>query len=480
MKRIIGLSAVLGLLILAGGFFPGKVQAAVPAPPTNLTAEGDHYSYINLRWTDNSSNETQFTIYRHKAGESGFTPIANVPANTWKYKDTGLDPDTTYAYKVRARNRDGYSTYSNQAVAETSNHPKLRILSPNGGEVWREGETHYITWTCDGEEMIGFIEYIVDDGPSIRLETAMDMDPGTYRWTIPNIDSDRVKILVAAYPHDSGATGSDWTDGYITIRPLIHAAPFGPPPAPSELRLTGMETVTLNWTDNSINETGFKIERREGHGVFGQIATVGANATTYEDPGLTRGVTYTYRVRAYNSGGNSDYSNEAQRATMLALDHAPPSNPTTSADPSPEPSEGSGQTILRFYIDSGEYYIKGQADSTARLVTMDTAPAIREGRTILPIRYVAEQIGADVEWDDVCSQVTIKLGTRTIVLWINNGKAQVNSVEMAIDPGNPAVTPIIVPPGRTMLPLRFITENLGCQVDWNPELREVKITYPKS
>jgi len=50
---------------------------------------------------------------------------------------------------------------------------------------------------------------------------------------------------------------------------------------------------------------------------------------------------------------------------------------------------------------------------------------------------------------------------------------------MPIDPDNPAVTPIIQDPGRAMLPLRFISETLGCRVDWNPDIQEVKITYPK-
>ncbi|MBC7195279.1 MAG: copper amine oxidase N-terminal domain-containing protein, partial [Caldisericia bacterium] len=45
-----------------------------------------------------------------------------------------------------------------------------------------------------------------------------------------------------------------------------------------------------------------------------------------------------------------------------------------------------------------------------------------------------------------------------------------------IDPSNPNVKPLIIS-GRTMLPIRFIAENLGCKVDWDPNLKEVKITY---
>jgi hypothetical protein len=48
---------------------------------------------------------------------------------------------------------------------------------------------------------------------------------------------------------------------------------------------------------------------------FSQLATVGANVTTYSDTGLNRATTYYYRVRAYNAGGNSAYSNIASATT---------------------------------------------------------------------------------------------------------------------------------------------------------------------
>ncbi|HEX5688960.1 MAG TPA: fibronectin type III domain-containing protein, partial [Roseiflexaceae bacterium] len=58
------------------------------------------------------------------------------------------------------------------------------------------------------------------------------------------------------------------------------------------------------------NEDGYKIESCTGASCtnFAQIATVGANVTTYSNTGLTRNTTYRYRVRAYNAGGDSPYS----------------------------------------------------------------------------------------------------------------------------------------------------------------------------
>ena len=70
--------------------------------------------------------------------------------------------------------------------------------------------------------------------------------------------------------------------------------------------------LTLTWTDNSDNEDGFRIERKTGtSGTFAQIATVGANVTSYIDSGLTSGTIFCYRLLAYNVAGDSAYSNEA-------------------------------------------------------------------------------------------------------------------------------------------------------------------------
>jgi hypothetical protein len=76
--------------------------------------------------------------------------------------------------------------------------------------------------------------------------------------------------------------------------------------------------INLSWTDHSNNETGFKVERTRHGNSFKRIATVGANVTTYTDTGLKASTTYRYRVRAYNSGGNSAYSNIASGTTAAA------------------------------------------------------------------------------------------------------------------------------------------------------------------
>ena len=89
------------------------------------------------------------------------------------------------------------------------------------------------------------------------------------------------------------------------------------PNAPSNLSASAVSgsRINLSWTDNSANEDGFKIERKTGTGSYTEIGTVGPNISTFACQNLQPCSDNTYRIRAYNSGGNSEYSNDANART---------------------------------------------------------------------------------------------------------------------------------------------------------------------
>jgi Fibronectin type III domain len=94
-----------------------------------------------------------------------------------------------------------------------------------------------------------------------------------------------------------------------------------PPTAPTELAATATSAteIELRWRDSSENEQGFKIEQAKDGGPFIELASrAPANATSFLDSPLEPGHRYTYRVRAFNSGGDSPYS-----ATATAITDAP-------------------------------------------------------------------------------------------------------------------------------------------------------------
>jgi chitodextrinase/predicted phosphodiesterase len=92
---------------------------SLPAAPDNLSASAISSSKIDLSWTDNSDNETSFKVERSPDGASGWVEIGTANTNETTFSDTGLNPETTYYYRVCASNSAGDSGYSNTANATT-------------------------------------------------------------------------------------------------------------------------------------------------------------------------------------------------------------------------------------------------------------------------------------------------------------------------------------------------------------------------
>lgn len=100
----------------------------------------------------------------------------------------------------------------------------------------------------------------------------------------------------------------------------------------------------------------------------------------------------------------------------------------------------------------------------------DVAPKIVNDRTMLPIRIVAENLGGTVTWNGALQRVTIQKGEDVILITIGADTAYVNGAAVKLDAA------AFVENGRTYLPLRFVSENLGAQVTWNETEKTVTIT----
>ena len=159
---------------------------------------------------------------------------------------------------------------------------------------------------------------------------------------------DQVLGSVDPIPALSGITV---TGGRLNVANALGPPP-SPPLAPSGLTATAVSSsqVDLAWTDNSINETGFEIERRQGGGAYALIVTTPADQTTFNDSGLADSTTYTYRVRAVNSGGTSDYSTEASATTPAPPPPPPPPGPSILL----QPTDGWDEKNLKTLVEDGK------------------------------------------------------------------------------------------------------------------------------
>lgn len=87
---------------------------------------------------------------------------------------------------------------------------------------------------------------------------------------------------------------------------------------PSDLKVNTVSSgVSLQWTDRATGEDGYRLERRVGSGSYSTIATLPANSGSYNDSSLTDGLSYYYRIRAYNDIAESNLANEVVAITPL-------------------------------------------------------------------------------------------------------------------------------------------------------------------
>ncbi len=101
----------------------------------------------------------------------------------------------------------------------------------------------------------------------------------------------------------------------------------------------------------------------------------------------------------------------------------------------------------------------------------DSEPYIDENsRTIVPVRAIAEALGAEVDWDQRAREVTIKNGTSKVTMTIGSNVAWIDGQKYVMD------TVPVIKNDRTMVPVRYVSELLGATVDFDDDYRIVVIT----
>lgn len=259
-----------------------------------------------------------------------------------------VETDTNSTWDVFVRNRDSsvnervsVATDGSQAQGNTRGHAiswdGARVSFASSGSMIVPGDTNLVgdafvrdrlasntsRLSASGAIQVSAEAYdavIAGDGRSAGFTTA-----GEFPTLI--VDTNGVDDVYVA---DSG-------DAPLTTTPAPASLPEltpGPPPVdPGGLVATAVSNsqVNLSWTDNSSDETLFKIERREGLGTYVFVADVAENVTSYADGGLTGATGYTYRIRAANPDARSGYSNEATATTFPSIPPSAPSDLTATA-----------------------------------------------------------------------------------------------------------------------------------------------------
>jgi hypothetical protein len=183
------------------------------------------------------------------------------------------------------------------------NNLDLRVTSPDGTIYWGNNGLSAGNWSTAGGAA----------NTKDTVENVFVQSPLAGSW--------QVQVIAAELNQDSHVeTGALDADYALVVSGVTSGPPPQPPAAPSDLSATATSSsaISLAWTDNSLDETGFEIERSSDGVNFAPRATVGANVTTFGDSGLSASTTYFYRVNATNGGGDSGYSNVASATTQAS------------------------------------------------------------------------------------------------------------------------------------------------------------------
>jgi len=281
-----------------------------PTAPTGVTVTGTSVTQVSLGWTASTDNVavTGYTIERCAGGSC--TPSSQVgTSSTTSYNDTGLAPNTTYRYQIKAQDAVPNTSSPSSIVSATTPADTTPPTAP--GSLWAAATSATqisLTWTASVDDVVitgyevqrcqgaGCTTFAAIATPAGTSFNDAGLAPNTtYRYQVRARDA--VPNWSATSAIASAATQADTQA----------------PSAPANVRSTSTSgtQVNLAWdpsTDN-VGVTGYKVERCQGSGCtsFAQIATPAT--TSYNDNTLTQYTAYRYQVRANDAAGlNSSYS----------------------------------------------------------------------------------------------------------------------------------------------------------------------------
>lgn len=308
-------------------FKAASADTIPPTAPSNLTALATAPVQINLSWTGSTDNVgvTGYSVQRCSgSGCTNFSPVASVPGTTTAYNDASLSPSTTYSYQIVATDAGGnLSLPSNLASATTLADTQAPSAPANLNSSATGNSQVNLTWTASTDN-VGVSGYSIQRCSGTGCSTFAQV--ASVAGTLTSFN-DTTLTPSTSYTYQVVATDAAGNPSLPSNTST--AITTGPPAAPSALIASAASAtqINLSWTNNAINQTGFKVERSPDGITFAQIGTAGASATTYLDPNLLPLTTYYYRVRATNASGDSAYSNVANAATPA--DITPPTAPSS-------------------------------------------------------------------------------------------------------------------------------------------------------
>jgi hypothetical protein len=279
---------------------------ACPAAPTNIVATPVSSSKLDVMW-DASTDIVKYNILR-SSDNIDFEKVGEVTGDKNTFSDTGLQSSKKYYYKVQAVNDvnciSAASEVKQPSTATTCPGPPTNVIatSVSAKEIKltftdnAPDETGFeVQWSKDGTTFAKVGEILAANTTSVNITTGVD--PETKYFF-------RIRSLGSVCNSDMSLVSNVTTN----------------PPAPTGLTANGtkINQADLAWSNTSKTTTGVEIQRATGSdNNFVKVQDAAANATSFQNTGLTAGTLYKYRVRNTSPSGFSEWSNVADANTLV-------------------------------------------------------------------------------------------------------------------------------------------------------------------
>ncbi|MBU1101373.1 MAG: fibronectin type III domain-containing protein [Bacteroidetes bacterium] len=232
----------------------------IPEAPSDIIITLLTEHSVNLLWTDNSDNETNFELWRKvsSSGTYGENPYRILPMNTISTDDIGLSPTIEYYYKVRAINETGASAFSAEASTSGTSSTLWNLKAYAIGS-----SAVHLTWTDFYPNELGFLLERVNP----LSGTWERVDPLPLRNTTEYIDTDVTANTTYTYriTYYTNTTVGPWSNkAIITTYYTDDAPPKNFMVLPSTIQISASAVPFVTWEDNSNLENGTQVEYRFG------------------------------------------------------------------------------------------------------------------------------------------------------------------------------------------------------------------------
>jgi hypothetical protein len=305
--------------------------AAAPYTPINLAVNPASGTELDLSWAEPYSAVTNFNILELIDG--GYSQIGQVSGGMTAFASTGLNVGGTYSYEVVASNPAGASAPTGPVTGSTPT-PPANPINLQASKITTSGVT--LNWQDEATNATGYV-----------ITRQLESDNSQYVTTLPSnatTYTDSNLLPGRAYDYEVAATNLAGPSAGISVD--IETVP--PPPAVAS-PVSGMDQITLNWTDAGHAVNGYNIYRGNSPGGENYASPINGiapvNGLTYTDTDFSSAATYYYTVEAVNTGGSSTPSNETSATVGPAV--------ATPAAANPDPVTGSSTALSALGSENG-------------------------------------------------------------------------------------------------------------------------------